>query len=327
MKPFIRHSVILAGFLAASILSGCNKSGDGPTLLPPEEDVGPQASEAPSVDEALAREAGIQRLIYHVGPVDLPAGTSPSEMFEHPLTMRFQTDREMWVMGFVPRVVDVSGGELPAELLHQAIIFNMHEENPLCAGSPNPFAAATAMLTEVNLPQGYGYPILATDPIEAKVVLANPTEKSYSDVYFELTLVAKQMSDFVSIKDVQPMFLELDPCSHAPMEVEPQDFAQRSATYQIPVAASLIVAQGLLQDFGSAVQLTSGLEIMPFWRAEAVQDDEHRVRDLTSNPFEDAEGVSFKAGDQITLGVSYNNLSDEWLKGATAGAMVYLAPK
>lgn len=323
MKP---HRLLVILPLLLNLSFGCTKSGGGPEFIPADEE-GPSASEAPSPDDALAKEAGVMRIVYHVGPVDLPAGTAAEAMRDRPLAMRFQTDKEIWATGFVPKVVDANGGELPAELLHSAVVLNLHEENPLCAGSPNPIAAATGMLTEVNLPQGYGYPILPADPIEVRAVLANPTEKSYSDVSFEITLVARAMSDFASVQDVRPILLELDPCGHAPMEVEPHAFAQRSATYQIPIEGNIVVAHGLLQDFGSAVQLTAGTEIMPFWRAEGVQDADHRVTELTGNPFEDADGVAFKAGSSITLGVAYDNLSDDWLRSATAGAMAYLAPK
>jgi hypothetical protein len=315
---------ILSILLAAT--AACSQQGSGPAYAE-EEKGGPAPSvAAPSVDEALAREAGQMRIVYRVGPIDLPAGTSAAAMLEKPLAMRFQTDQAIWVTGFRPRVVDANGAELPAELLHQAIVSNLHEENPLCAGTPNPFAVASGMLTEVELPQGHGYPILPTDPIEAKVVFANPTDSDYVDVSFEITLVAKPMNDFASIKDVKPMLVELEPCTHAPMQVEPRAFAQKSATYPVPITGALVVAQGVLQDYGAAIQLTAGTEVMPFWRAEGVQDEMHRLSALTDNPFTDPEGRSFKAGDPLTLGVAYDNTSEAWLAGAGAAAMVYLAP-
>jgi len=63
------------------------------------------------------------------------------------------------------------------------------------------------MLTEINLPQGYGYPILANDPLEAKVVLKNESSETYIDVYFELTLVVRPMNEMAGLKDVKPMLL------------------------------------------------------------------------------------------------------------------------
>jgi hypothetical protein len=279
------------------------------------------------VGDKLAEEVGEQRIIYHVGPVDLPAGKDVQAALEKPLVMRFQTEKEIWVTGFSPKVVDATGKELPAELLHQAIVFNMHEENPLCAGGPNPFVIANAMLTEVSLPQGYGYPILPTDPLEARVSLVNPSEKNYVDVFFELTLIARPMNELSNLKDVKPMLLELDPCSHAPMDAPPHAFTEKKATYQVPEKAALVVAHGVLENYGAAVELTASKEIMPFWRAEGVQDETHKLTALTGNPFEDSEGVKFKAGDPITLDVAYDNSSDKWLSGATAAAMVYLAPK
>ena len=322
MKP-LRTLIALPLILAA--LSACSKSGSSPSYSAPEDEAASASAPAPSVDENLAREAGRERIVYHVGPIDLAAGTKAEAMLDRPLTMRFQTDKAVWVTGFVPKVVDANGAELPSELLHSAMVFNMHEENPLCAGSPNPFVVASAMMTGVDLPQGYGYPVLATDPIEAKVVLANPTDRDYVDVYFELTLVAKPVSDYAGVKDVKPMFVELEPCTHAAMSVEPGKFVQKSATYQMPVKSQLVVANGELQNYGAAIQLIAGKEISPFWRAEAIEDEKHRISALTDNPFA-ADKISFAAGDSLTFSVAYDNTSDSWLAGANSGAMLYLAP-
>lgn len=308
------------------ILSACSQSGAMPDIHEPETKPAPNAA-APAVGDQLAKEAGESRIIYHIGPVDLPAGTDIKVALEKPMSMRFQTDKAIWVTGFLPKVVDANGGELPSKLLHHAIIYNLHDENPLCSGAPNPFVVATSMLTEVNLPQGYGYPILPTDPLEANVVLSNPTDKNYSDVFFEITLVARAMNEFTSRKDVKPMLLELDPCGHAPIDAPPNAFTEKKATYQVPETSSLVLAQSVIQDYGAAVQLISSKDIMPFWRSEAILDDAHHITGMTANPFEDSGGIDFKSGQQITFSASYNNSSTIWLDGASAAAMIYLAPK
>ena len=323
--------MIIAFAFTLLTMAGCTKSASSPAFLHPEDgtdqDIQPNIS--PDVNEELASEAGQKRIIYHIGPVDLPAHTSPEEMVARPLTMRFTTDEPLWITGFTPRVVDANGIELPSRLLHHAIMSNMHEDNPLCSNASvgNPFFIATSMLTEINLPQGTGYPILANDPLEARVVLANPTEEGFANVFFELTLLARPMNDFSKIADVKPMLLELEPCSHEPLEVQPESLVERNATYEIPTSARLIMAHGALQDFGSAISLTAGTEIMPFWRAEADLEEGHHIIRLIDDPFEDPAGIDLKAGDRITLGVVYDNVSEEWLNCATAAAMVYMAPK
>ena len=330
MKVNITNYALL---LACSLLAiaGCTKSGSSPSFIHPDDGVAEeiQPNVSPDVNEELALEAGQKWIIYHIGPVDLPAHTKPEEMMDRPLTMKFQTNEPLWVTGFTPRVVDANGTELPSQILHHAIMSNMHETNPLCSNASvgNPFFIATSILTEIRLPQGLGYPILPNDPLEARVVLANPTEKSYADVFFELTLLARPMNDFAKVADVKPMLLELEPCSHDPLEVEPGNLVERNATYEVPFSARLIMAHGALQDFGSAISLTAGTEIIPFWRAEAELSQDHHIIRLIDDPFEDPAGIDFKAGDRITLGVVYDNVSGEWLTSATAAAMVYMAPK
>lgn len=325
---FEKSAGIAAFFIFLSLnLMGCSNGSAPPPFGGRAEDPAPSVATPPSVDEALAEEAGTEKLIYHVGPVDLPARADVETMIDRPLSMRFQTSKELWVTGFKPKVVNANGEELPAELLHQAIVFNMREENPLCAGAPNPFLIASSILSEINLPQGYGYPILPADPIEASVILKNPTDVSYIDVFFEFTLTARPMSELADFKDVKPVLVEMNPCDHATIEAPPHEVKQQNATYQVPMKSKLVSANAVLQDFGSAIELTKGGEIMPFWRAESILDNNHHVTALTGNPFEDSEGIEFGSADRITLGVSYDNSSDLWLKGATAGAMIYLAPK
>ncbi len=316
-------------FLIFILLSsaGCTPSGGAPDFSGPAAEAPDANIAAPAVDEQLAAEAGLKRIVYHVGPVDLPAGTPPDAMLEQPLAMRFQTDEPLWVIAFTPRVVNANGDELPAKLLHHALMLNMHEDNPLCAdaGGGNPFFIATGMLTEIELPQGTGYAVLPDDPIEARVVLENSTDESFVEVFFEMEIVARPMNEFTQLADVKPMLLEFDSCGHEPMEVQPGELAERNATFELPHAARLVLANGALQNFGSTIQLTAGLEVSPFWRAEAELTDAHELVDLRNDPFEDPAGLDFGEGDRITLGVVYDNVSDRWLNDATAAAMLYLS--
>jgi hypothetical protein len=319
--------IIYAVSLTALVVlgAGCNGSDGPPVLVSPDGSVYVGVSE-PSVDEELADEAWRKRLIFHVGPVDLPAGTE--RMDDSPLAMSFQTDENIWVTAFEPRVVDASGAELPSSLIHKAIVSNMHEDNPVCSesGVGNPAFMTTSLLTSVELPQGYGYPVLATDPLEAQVVLQNPTEESYSQVFFEITLVARPMNEFTNLADVKPMLLEFNPCDHSDVEVEPDSFEELKASYRTGVPARVIMVSGAMGEYGSAISLTAGSEIVPFWSSEAILGEGHELMGLTENPYVDMQ-TNLTAEDEVTLGATFDNAKDDWLEGAVAGAMIYVNPE
>jgi hypothetical protein len=95
----------------------------------------------------------------------------------------------------------------------------------------------------------------------------------------------------------------------------------------MPLGASLVVAHAILGDFGSSVELSSGDNPEPFWLAEATTDENRKIVKLEGDPFVDSNGVTFKAGDSITMNVTYDNFSDEWLNSAPAAAMIYLVPE
>lgn len=311
------------------LLVSCNKSDGIPQFLSSEgEGEGGQASGLVSaVENLLSEKAGVRNLIYHIGPVDLPAGSSAEDMLDEPLVMNFHFDEPSWVIGFEPKVVNMSGEELPDTLLFQAIISNMAEENPVCPGGSvgNPFIAASSIMTSIHMPDGYAYPILETDSLKAEIVLHNPTEESYIDVSFEINIAVKPMNEFTGMRDLSPMLLDVEPCTHRPYRVEPENFVERRAIFNIPYDGNLLVGHGLLQNYASYVELYKKDEVVPFWRSEGLLDEGHNLIDLTDNPFEDPNGIGFRSGDAITLGVGYDNTGTTWLNEATAAAMVYFA--
>ena len=85
----LRSHLVVGIPLILLVAAACSPSGAGPALAASEEaaDLPEPSVGAPSVDEALAREAGQMRIVTRVGPVDLPAGATASAMLERPLPM------------------------------------------------------------------------------------------------------------------------------------------------------------------------------------------------------------------------------------------------
>ena len=254
-------------------------------------------------------------------------------MLEKPKTLTFQVNEPVWVIGFEPKIIDSDGNALPGKLLHKAIVFNKHEPNPMCASGNggNPFAVATSTLTKVELPEGFGYPLVPEDPLEAKVVFQNPTSQDYLGVSFSFELTTIPMEKAKGYGDLKAILLDTDPCDHKPLSIEPGAFVEKSNTFSVLEGGHLMVANGLLSDYGVAVSLThqegNKPSLIPFWRAEAKLDESHQIIELTPNPFIDPSGKKIKQGDKLTLGVSFDNFSDDWHNAATGAAMVYVAPE
>lgn len=316
-------AIVLMVFAAA-----CTKATDLPAVVDTNE--GPNPDIGPSVvEDRLALEAGLERIVYHVGPIDLPAGLSVKDMSEKPLTMSFQTSKAVWVVAFTPKIVDINGTELPSDLLHMAVVSNMHEENAFCAdaGGGNPFAVSGALLESVSLPEGYGYPVLSSDPIQARVVLKNDSDKTYNDVFFELTLAVKPMGEFASLKDVRPFYVEPSPCDHAETDIAPKQFSEIESSFTVPFDSSVVAVQGVLGDFGSNLSLFSGEDLDPIWSANAELGEENEIVSLDSTPIKDAGSIVVKEGSVIKMSASYDNRSNSWIHKAPAAVMVYAAPK
>lgn len=264
-------------------------------------------------------------MTYQLGPFDLRAKTSAEAMREKPARISFAVDEAMWITGFAPRLENAAGEALPGTLLHFAMIANRSEENPLCTSehTGNPLMAATGSLKEVQLPEGYGYAVLPEDSLEATVILHNPTDQDYSEVYFTFTVEGQPVASSQMVKDVLPLLLDTDPCTHAPLAVEPGAYVKKSERFAMPENGSVVAAYGLLQAYGVEISLSKESEAAPFWKAATSIDDTYQVTALES--YQNAEGLPVGAGDGVVLTVSYQNFSDEWLNDATAAAIVYLA--
>lgn len=308
--------------------SACTKATDLPSMVDSKEGPEPTADSS-VVEDRLALEAGLERIVYHVGPIDLPAGLSVKEMSEKPLVMNFQTSKSVWVVAFTPKVVDINGKELPSGLLHTAVVSNMHEENALCAdaGGGNPFAVSTALLESVSLPEGFGYPVLSSDPIKASVVLKNDSENTYNDVFFELSIAVKPMGEFASLKDVKSFYIEPSPCDHDEVDIAPKQFSEIESSFAMPVDSNVVAVHGVLGNFGSNISLFSGESLDPIWEASANLGEESELVSLQSTPIKDAKSLTIKEGSVVKMSASYDNRSDAWIHKAPAAVMIYASPK
>lgn len=268
----------------------------------------------------------VQKLSYSFGPYSLPAGTTATTMTNKDGKLSFHVDSPVWMTGFEPHVVDAKGNPLPSKLIQLAILSNGHEANPLCTTrqTSNPFAATTSLLQKTVLPEGFGYPMMPEDPLEAKIVLRNPTEEDYADVYFTFTLTAEPM-DVASYKlDVATLLLDVDPCDHSPVTLPPNGMVEKKGSFVIPDDGKVIKVQGLLQDYGVSVSVDASKDAAKFsWSAMSQLDDNHQIVSLDS--YENSKGAPLKKDDQISLGVLYDNFSANWVNDATAAAIVYIA--
>ncbi|MBI4365262.1 MAG: hypothetical protein HY543_00415 [Deltaproteobacteria bacterium] len=318
-----RHLTSTIGLLLGyAMCIGCSQgSADAPALSSM-----PSAPATVTPPTVVAGSGSRQaKLTYQIGPFDLPAGTAAEAMREQPGKVRFRVDEPMWVTAFEPRIEDGDGAPLPGSLLHLAIIANHAETNPLCTAKQmgNPFAAATASLKQITLPPGSGYAVLPDDPLSASVILHNPSEQDYHNVYFTFTLTAEPLKTAKTMTDVAPLLLDMDPCDHAPLAIEPNGYVKKSQQFNLPETGRLMQAYGLLQHYGVEIALGKESADKPFWKAAAMIDAEHQIVSLPA--FDDPSGVAVNQGDPIHLSVAYDNVQERWLTDATAAAMVYVA--
>lgn len=263
-------------------------------------------------------------LSYQLGPFNLPKNSKTLDMLARPGHLNFKVEEPMWITSFEPSIEDADGNPLSGDLVHNIILANGAEENRFCTTKQtgNPFAVATSSMQKIDLPEKHGYPVTASDPLEASVVLKNPTDRDYYNVYVKFKITGYPIDGTRSIKDVLPMMIDVDPCDHAPVSVAPGEFVEKTKSVYAPEDGSIVQAYGLLQNYGVSVKMNAkGAD--PFWEGLASIDDTYKIIDLP--PYDDAAGVTVKSGDEIGLTVAYDNVSKSWFDDATAASIVYLA--
>lgn len=305
--------------LIAVLLYGCSGDvGIGPAII--------TKSDLPAADVSAGTNGkGKISYTYQLGPISLPAKKISEEYFSAPVTMNFHVEEAVWITGVGFELVDAEENPLPGNLIHEILLINHGEANGLCTSKQagNPFAAATSSLKPIELPEGLGYPVVETDPLEARVFLKNPTEQDYFSVYLKFTVSGEVASEAKFIKDVLPVMIDVDPCEHSPLSLAPGQFLEKNNTAFIPETGKIVKAYGLLQDYGVSLSLSTNEEAEPFWHGLAEIDESYRIVDLP--PFENNAGVAIERGGKLNMKVVYNNVSGNWFEGATGAAILYLA--
>lgn len=316
MRKLITIATI--SFLLASG-AACSKYGTGA----PKMQI---TNNEPAAEISFAENAS-PRLIftYQVGPFDLKSNGSNGSLPRAEAGFNFNVEENVWITSFEPSIEDAEGNPLPPSLVHQIILINHGEENSSCTAKQtgNPFAATTSNLEKIELPEGHGYMLSPADPLEANVVLKNPTDQEYHGIFVKFVLSGEPVDGTKAISDVKPIMVDIDPCNHKAVSIAPGEFVEKTASAIVPESGSLVKAYGLLQDYGVSVSLTTNDEDEPFWQGVAEIDENYQIQGL--EPFEDPAGIPVNKGEKINLTVAYDNVSDEWFDEATGAAMIYVA--
>lgn len=325
LSALMLHKTTRLLLVAAAIhlLPSCSQGSGSPQLLNPELNSINQIDDSQEV-QSINSSTALTRHTVQLGPFELKANTTANVMRFNPGRLIFSVDEALWITKVETQLKDVSQKNLPSSLLHLALFSNRGEQNTLCQGkqTANPFAASTSNLQKINLPDGYGYPVLPSDELEIKVILRNPTDEDFDNVFFKVVIEGIPLSSGERLKDVAALLLENEPCTHMPLSIEPGSMLNHEQRFAMPEDGKLVAAYGLLQDYGVEIALTKDGNEGTFWQAFASLNSDHQVMSLPS--YQDKAGIDFKAGEGIVVASTYHNDSTEWIEAPTA-AMVYVA--
>ena len=243
------------------------------------------------------------------------------------------------VDGFITKmevdVVDGEGEPIPISrlMLHHIVFVNVNEPDATCDSltgwddrpMPSGFArqrfyAAGEERAKLALPEGYGYPIEATDSWAVLYMLMNHravTDQAY--IQYKVTV-----DDDPALEPVEPYWLDVQNCHADPIYNVPGDGAAgsthvRSEDFTIPRAGRLVAAGGHVHGGARKLTLTQpdcgdrkvgesvplwGRKDHPFYKVRPIL---HEPGPIGMSAFDTETGIPISKDSRLRLSSRYDN--------------------
>jgi hypothetical protein len=255
-----------------------------------------------------------------VGPFSLPAHSGHGDAHagqNAPITVTLPFDG--WVRGLGYELVDPNGKTLPSAMLHHLNLI-APARRELFSGIMLRIGAAGPETRPYALPAIIGYRVHQGDSLLVKAMLHNPTGTSYEGVRLRIHLPVTRETSWVRPLSIQPVYLDVMPPAGAHSFDLPPGRFSKSWEGRPAIAARLIVAEGHLHQYGTALRLEDVTAGQLIWEAKPRLDDQQRVLSMPARyflPF----GVQLHPDHVYRLTAEYDNPTGKVLHDGGMGAL------
>jgi hypothetical protein len=264
-----------------------------------------------------------------LGPYDLPAHTDHHAMPQAP-EFYWDVPFDGWLLAYAPSLVDESGNDVPAKLLHHVAFWNAGRSDFLCPNKEEHIFGAGGEMNHWPPLSGFGYAVHRGERIRINTMFHNPTATSYRKAYLEvqieyLTAEAVQ-AGAPEPRSVFPVWLDVMQCADSGYDLKSGD-SVTTGQFTLQQSGLLLGLGGHLHDYGKSltvVDLTRKAEIAVL---PAELDVAGRIQSMPVVTYVSRGGYRLAAGDKVQVSAAYHNTTGHLLPdGAMGIAVGYFLP-
>lgn len=264
-------------------------------------------------------------IVLRVGPMNLPANTSHMKMPQPP-DLVWQVPIDGWLLGYTPKLVDVQGNTVPGRVLHHTAFWNENRSDFLCPNKEEHIFGAGGELTNWAVIPGYGYRVQMGDKIRIETMVYNPTNTSYDQVYFEVTIPFERAGAGTKLKNFYPAWMDVKSCGDSAYDL-PAGNSKRTGTVTVKYNGVLLGVGGHMHDFAKRLVLEDVTRRETVATLDAKVDEHGEILSMPTVLFLDRGGYKFSAGDVLRISATYDNTTGKLLRDGAMGIVVgYFVP-
>jgi hypothetical protein len=264
-------------------------------------------------------------IVVRIGPMNLPAHTSHMKMPQPP-DLEWQIPIDGWLLGYTPKLVDASGGEVPGRVLHHTAFWNENRADFLCPNKEEHIFGAGGELTNWAEIPGYGYRVQMGDTIRVETMVHNPTDTSYDHVYLEVTIPYQEADAASPPKNIYPAWMDVKSCGNSGYDLPP-GHSEQDGTAKVKYNGILLGVGGHMHDYGKQLVLEDSSRKETVATLDAQVDAHGELLSMPTVLFLDRGGYKFAAGDVLKISATYDNTTGKLLRDGAMGIVVgYFVP-
>ena len=263
-------------------------------------------------------------IVVRLGPVRLPARAGHHEVTQLAL-QTWRMPAGGWLRGYRVDMVDANGRPLPSELLHHAEMVDL-DRRDLLRPALNRVVSAGKETSQLMLPNGMGYPVVANQELGINAMLANPTDTAYTAAYVRAT-IAVVPAGRPNVRNVMSFYAETsyDSTGNSDFDLPPGE-SSKLVEFTVPVAGQVLAVGGHIHDYGTRMLVVRAGGADTLYNAVPRTDSSGAVKGMPTQPMF-GRAVRVAPGDRFVMTVSYNNPSGRLLEAAGMGTFgVVFAP-
>lgn len=281
---------------------------------------------SPTARLAVSQDPSSNVLKVRVGPVKLPAHAdhmSVAQPRDTYLTIPF----DGWLVAYHPKVVDGSGTQVTAKVLHSVAFWNTGRSDFLCPNKEEHIFGASGEMNDWPAIPGVGYRVRSGDRVRISTMFANPGETPFPEVYLDVQMEYRAASaETESLKSVYPTWFDVEECRDSSYDLEPGK-SSTAARFTMKFPGALLGVGGHLHDYGRVLVLEDVTHKSAIANLKPQTDSSGRLVFMPVVSFADSGGYRLEAGQVLKVTAAYDNPTGRYLpEGAMGIAVGYFLP-